>query len=69
MIGTAKLLAVVAKHQAAPVDNAERADVAVMARFEPARVIVLLTIDGDILDAFPERPVREDVGGVGVGKN
>ena len=52
LVGTAQFLAVIAQHQAALVDQAIRADVAVVARFEAAGVIVLAAVDGDVLDAF-----------------
>ena len=69
LVGAAQLLAVIAEHQAALVDQAEGADIAVVARLEPARVIVLAAVDGDILDAFAERAVGEDVGRIGVGED
>ena len=50
-------------------DEAEGADIAVVARLEPARVIVLAAVDRDVLDALAERAVGENVGRVGVGKD
>ncbi len=50
-------------------DQPERADVAIVAGFKPACVIVLAALDGDILDSFAERAVSDNVGRVGVGKD
>src|SRR5207244_2147951 len=61
LVGATQFLAVIAEHEAALVDQAEGADVAVVACLEPARVIVLAAVDGDILDAAPERSVGDDV--------
>ena len=69
LVGAAQLLAVIAEHQAALVDQAEAADVAVVAGLEAARVIVLGAVDGDVLDALAERAVGQDAGRIGVGKD
>src|SRR6185503_17688348 len=55
LVGAAQFLAVIAEHQTALVDHAEAADIAVVARLEPARVIVIAALDRDILDALAER--------------
>src|SRR6185503_12735458 len=54
LVGATKLLSVIAKHQAALVDQAERPDIAVVARFEAARIIVLSPIDRDVFHALSE---------------
>ena len=46
LVLAAHFLAVVAEHQAALVDQAEAADIAVVAGLEPAAVIVLAAVDG-----------------------
>src|SRR4249919_3519467 len=46
LIGPAQLFAVIAQHQAALVNQAEGANIAVVARLEPTCVIVLATVDG-----------------------
>ena len=68
LVGAAQFLAVIAEHQAALMDQAEAADVAVVARFQPAAVIVLAALDGDVLDALAERAVGQDRGRIGVAK-
>src|SRR3954471_16626118 len=61
LIGPADLLSVIAEHNAAFVNEAEGTDVAVVAGLEAARIIVLIAADLDILDAFAERSVGENV--------
>ena len=69
LVGAAQFLAVIAEHDAALVDEAEAADIAVVARFETARVIVLAALDGHVLDPLAERTVGENVGRIGVGEH
>ena len=68
VVGAAQLLAVIAEHQAALVDQPEAADVAIMSGGNAARIIVLRAVDGDIGDALAERAVSEDRGRIGFGE-
>src|SRR6185503_14187548 len=65
-IGAANLLAVIAEGEGSPVQQAEPARVAVMARLDPARVIVLGSIHHHIAHPLAERSVGQNGGGIGV---
>ena len=54
LVRAADLLAVIPEEDATLVDEPERADVAVVARLQPARIIVFVPLDADVLDAFAE---------------
>ena len=66
LVGASQLLAVIAEHQAALMHQSETADVAVVSRFQPATVVVLAALDGDVLHALSKRAVGQDRRRVGV---
>ena len=69
LLSAAQFLTVVPKHDAALVDEAKRPKIAVVARFQPTRIIVLGMIDRDVFDSLAKRTVGENVGRIRVGQD
>ena len=57
-----EVIAIIADDDASPVNHPIAFDIAVVARVEPARIIVLVPVDGDVLDPAAERTVGRDTG-------